>query len=250
MKPVILTTCMVLFGSACFAQVAVSSDKNPISALVVNDSNAFAAELYAKLAAEKKGNFFFSPSSIDTALAMTYAGAAGNTADQMAKTLHFTLPPDKLNPAFAELLRSLNPQDLKKGDGKPAYELVVANALWGQKGYAFKPDFTQLLQKSYGAGLNDVDFAKSDEATKTINDWVGQQTKDKIKDLIPKGTLDNLTRLVLTNAIYFKSNWAEKFAKAATKDGPFKISADKSVDVPMMHIQGQFNLVELFSNSN
>jgi serpin B len=127
---------------------------------------------------------------------------------------------------------------------KPAYQLVVANALWGQKGYAFKPDFTKLLEKSYGAGLNDVDFAQSKEAAKTINDWVAKQTKDKIKDLIPEAAITDLTRLVLTNAVYFKSNWDNKFTKAATKDAPFKLSTDKSLDVPMMHQRSHFGYVE------
>ena len=114
----------------------------------------------------------------------------------------------------------------------------------GPEGYAFKPDFTQLLLKTYGAGLNDVDFAQTEQARKAINDWVSQQTKDKIKDLIPEGVLSDATRLVLTNAIYFKSNWAEKFEKDVTRDGPFKVSADKSVDVPMMHLTHRFRYME------
>jgi serpin B len=157
-----------------------------------------------------------------------------------------------VNAPFATLLKTLNNSskvDVLDDSGKlvqqPAYELFVANALWGQKGYAFKPEFTAMLQNSYGAGLNDVDFAhQTEQARKTINDWVAQQTKDKIKDLIPQGILDNLTRLVLTNAIYFKSNWAETFTKQATKDAPFKLSADQSVDVPMMHTQKSFPYIE------
>lgn len=270
MNLVIRMTCVVLLGSACLAQLPTAPQEvtgtKPNSAYVAQSSNAFAFDLYAKLAADKKGNLFFSPSSIDTALAMTHAGAAGNTADQMAKTLHFTLPPELLDSGFAELLGILNkpPQaeDLGDTSGKPlkrlAYELVVANALWGQKGFAFKPDFTQRLKKSYGAGLNEADFATSDEATKTINDWVADQTKDRIKDLIAKGLLSGNTRLVLTDAIYFKSNWATKFEKDATKDEPFKLSPDKSVDVPMMHQIEHFSyadnddlqVVELPYNAN
>jgi serpin B len=170
----------------------------------------------------------------------------------MSKIMHVTLPPDKLSATYAQLLTQSNTlpdaHDLVDESAKPVkgppYQLVVANALWGQKGYAFKPDFTKLLETSYGAGLNNVDFGQPKEAAKTINDWAAKQTKDKIKDLIPDGAFNDLTRLVLTNAIYFKSNWADKFPKAATKDAPFKLSADKSVDVPMMHQRHHFGYME------
>lgn len=248
MKTAIIAMCTMLLTSASLAQsTPAETQATPKSNLstVVDGSNALAADLYARLATGTKGNLFFSPSSIDTALAMTYAGAAGNTADQMAKTLHFTLPPDKLNGAFAELLNTLYPQrqHIKKGL-PPAYQLVVANALWGQKGFAFKPDFTQLLQNSYGAGMNEVDFAQAEQARKTINDWVATQTRDKIKDLIAKGILDGQTRLVLTNAIYFKSDWAQKFSKSATADGQFNVTADNSATVPMMHLTHRFDYFE------
>ncbi len=203
---------------------------------VVEGSSAFAIDLYAKLAGQTKENVFFSPASVSTALSMTYAGAAGDTAKQMAKTLHFSLPGDKLHVACAELLRTLNtpPQVGEGKDKQPAYQLTIANALWGQKSYPFKDDFTQLLNRNYGAVLSELDFAQSDEARKTINDWVAKQTKDKIKDLIPEGMLNGDTRLVLTNAVYFKGKWATAFDKAATTNSPFKLLTGKSVDVPLM----------------
>lgn len=226
--------------------VCQAQDKPDVKA-VVEGGNAFAAGLYARLAQEE-GNLFFSPSSIRTALAMTYAGAGGDTAKQMASTLHFTLDSAKLHPALAELISQLNhPGTANGSDGKDiaAYDLVVSNALWGQKGFAFKPDFLGLVKARYGAPLGLVDFKSDTEAArKTINDWVAGKTKDKIKDLIAPGILDDLTRLVLTNAIYFKSNWAEKFAKEATAAGPFKLSADKPVTVPMMHRQGRYGYAE------
>ena len=245
MTTIIMAVCVVLFGSVCLADTPMADTPKEGVAAVANSSNAFATDLYAMLAAGK-GNLFFSPGSIDTALAMTYAGAAGDTAKQMAKTMHLTLAADKLGPAFADLLKQLNnPPDVGYGkDKKPAYQLVVANRLWGQKDYGFKADFLQRAQQSYGAGLNELDFAQTEEARTTINDWVAQQTKDKIKDLIPKGSLQSNTRLVLTNAIYFKSNWMEQFPKRATKDAPFKLSANKSVDVPMMHLQKHFGYME------
>jgi len=214
------------------------------------NTTAFAADLYAQLGTQK-GNLFFSPASIETALAMTYAGAKGTTAQQMAKTLHFTGTPEQVNASFAALLKTLNnPPEVTSFDEngkpvkKPAYQLVVANALWGQQGYPFQPAFTQLVEKNYGAGLNAVDYRQPEQARTTINDWVATQTKDKIKDLIVKGALTPDTRLVLTNAIYFKSNWADKFQKVATKDGPFHLSADKSLDVPLMHQRHNFGYME------
>jgi serpin B len=224
----------------------------------VVDTTAFAAELYARLAGESKGNLFFSPASIETCLAMTYAGARGNTAAQMAKALHYDNDAAKVNEAFAQLLKTLNnppevvvglvpdksgePGELVKG---PAYQLFVANALWGQQGYPFKPDFIELVQKNYGAGLNSVDFAgHTEQARKTINDWVAGQTKDRIKDLIAPGGVKSITRLVLTNAIYFKSHWQHDFNKVLTKDSPFHLSPDKSVDVPLMHQMHSFGYGE------
>jgi serpin B len=261
MKTVALIAVIACACALCLCQTnqVKPGDQKQMSAPVVNGSNNFATDLYAKLAADAKGNLFFSPGSIDTALAMTYCGASGNTADQMAKTMHFTLPADKLSSAYADLIKTLNnPPQVETVDesGKPvkgpAYQLVVANALWGQKGYAFKPDFTKLLDKSYGAGLNDVDFSQSKQAAKTINDWVALQTKDKIKDLVPQSAINSLTRLVLTNAVYFKSNWADKFQKVATKDAPFRIPFDRNItqersltiQVPTMHQRHHFGYVE------
>jgi serpin B len=242
-QPIILLAVMGLLFSICQVQAASSSES------VVQGSNTFAADLYAKLA-EQKGNIFFSPGSIHIALVMTHAGAGDSTARQMAKTLHLDLPADQLAPAINDLLTKLNNPAMASvfldGQSKevPAYQLTVANALWGQKGYGFKPDFIQLLHKFYGADLSELQFAQAEQARTTINDWVAQQTKDRIKNLIPQGQLNALTCLVLTNAIYFKSNWENKFPKAATKDGPFKLNADKSVDVPMMHLQRTLSYME------
>jgi serpin B len=255
-RAIILAACLLVTAMTCLAQA--EAPKEPAKAdgskadvaAVADGSNAFALEMYAKLASQD-GNLFFSPGSLDTALAMTYAGAAGNTAKQMAKTLHFTLEVEKLHPAFAALIDKLNHpaeitlyDDSGKNRKAPAYELTVANALWGQKGYPFRADFTKLLAASYGAAMNDVDYANTETAREVINNWVATQTKDKIKDLIAKGILTTDTRLVLTNAVYFKSNWDEKFQKAATKDGPFKLSAEKSVDVPLMHLTRHFGYME------
>jgi serpin B len=274
MKTRIILAMVMLFsvvaaGPALFLHAV--ENKKPAKqqdvAAVAKSGNDFAVDLYARLAGKSKGNLFFSPASIETALAMTYAGARGRTGEQMYLALHLPITTtmehlrseggypapwkkvqkpwgqDRLHPAFGSLLRQLN-TPLKDYRGKPAYQLIVSNALWGQKGYPFRKEFTQLVKANYGAGLNDVNFNKPGQACGTINDWVAEKTKDKIKDLIPQGVLTPLTRLVLTNAIYFKSNWASEFKKRATKDGPFHLSAEKQITVPLMNQQKRFGYME------
>ncbi len=172
---------------------------------------------------------------------MTRAGTRGDTAAEMDKTLHFDLPQDKLNAGFADLIKQIN----GAADQKRAYELRTANALWGQKGYAFNPDFLKTAKDDYGGGLNDVDFVgATEQARKAINDWVEEQTKQKIKDLLKPGSLTVDTRLVLTNAIYFNGTWADPFKKDATHDEPFRLGADKKVDAPLMHQTGHYGYLD------
>jgi serpin B len=204
-------------------------------AAVVKGDTEFALRLYGQLGKEE-GNLFFSPFSISTALAMTYAGARGDTADEMAKALDFTVSQDRLHPAFAAVLAQIN-----EGGKKRGYQLSVANALWGQQGFGFLPDFLNLTRDRYGAGLHEVDFVNATEAArKLINAWVEKETQDKIKDLLPPGVLTVDTRLVLTNAIYFKGFWAEKFKKEFTHEEPFKTSASTTVKVPLMQRTGDY----------
>ncbi|MCK4307062.1 serpin family protein [candidate division WOR-3 bacterium] len=220
-----------------YETVALSDVTDADKKTVVDGNNMFALELYTELK-EQEGNLFFSPYSISTALAMTYAGARGNTEKQMAEVLHFELSQKCLHPTFHSLISQLNAQ----GKG---YQLNIANALWGQKGYGFLEEFLELTKANYGAGLNEVDFVRDAEsARKTINAWVEEQTKDKIKDLIKPGILDALTVLVLTNAIYFKGNWASQFKKKETKDSKFYVRANKTVKVPMMYQKEKFKYME------
>jgi serpin B len=213
-------------GEVVFAQENAAPEKQ-----VAKGNTEFALDLYGKLKddEDKKGkNIFFSPFSISSALAMTYAGARGNTAKQMADVLHFD-DDQKLHPAFAALINKL---DVGKQKG---LELNIANALWGQQGYRFLDEFVALNNKNYGAGLKTVDFKDAtEEARQTINKWVEKQTKDKIKDLFKPGVLGPLTRLVLTNAIYFKGDWVKKFDKRLTKNQNFFVTANKKVRTPMM----------------
>jgi serpin B len=207
---------------------------------LAQSNNRFAADLYARLS-EKEGNLFFSAYSISTALAMTYAGAEGQTEKQMAEVLRFSLPEQHLHAAFASLRASSHP-----ADGKTArFQLRVANRLWGQRGYHFLPEFQETVKANYGGELAPVDFAGQAEAARqTINAWVETETEQKIRDLIPSGMLDATTRLVLTNAIYFKGAWTEEFKKEATKDAPFHATAQEQVSVPMMQQTHRFRYGE------
>jgi serpin B len=201
-----------------------------VEALVAGKS-AFAFDLYQALA-EEGGNLFFSPFSISAALAMTYAGARGETERQMTDTLHFTLPQDRLHPAFNALDTGLVGRD--QGED---FQLRIANALWGQKGHSFLEGFLDMLAVNYGAGLRLLDFAADPEgARQVINEWVSEQTEERIKDLIPQGGVDAATRLVLANAIYFFGKWAHPFDASRTRDGVFYTLDGREMLVPMMRM--------------
>jgi serpin B len=198
---------------------------------VVKGNNEFALALFEQLRA-KEGNLFFSPYSISDALAMTAAGARGETLEQMAKTLHLSADPAQVAPAFQKLIETLN------GDPKfRTYQLSVANALWGQKGYHFLPEFLKQTETNFHAGLQQVDFAgDAEKARQTINQWVAEQTKDKIKALLQQGTVRADTRLVLTNAIYFKAAWESAFNEKATTKEDFLLPGGKKLtETPLMH---------------
>ena len=201
---------------------------------LVEGNTAFAFDLYHALQQTGDGNVFYSPYSISSALAMTYAGARGETAQQMAATLHFTLPQERLHPAFNALDLALTSRG--QGAQGQGFRLHLVNALWGQQGYAFRPEYLDTLAQNYGAGLRLVDFAHDPEAARaTINDWVRQQTEGRIAHLLPPGSIDTLTRLALTNAVYFKAAWAAPFEKQRTTEGPFHLLDGGQVTVPLMH---------------
>lgn len=224
------------------ASVAISDrsrDLHPAAgpedvAALANGNAAFAFDLYHVLSAQE-GNLFFSPYSISVALAMTYAGAAGDTASQMGSALHFTLPPDQLHPAFNAYSLDLQDRAEAVEEGTP-FELSIANSLWGQQGFGFLPEFLDLLAMNYGAGMRLVDYGADPEAARqAINQWVSDETRERIRNLIPSGAIDELTRLVLANAIYFKAAWLHPFEPATTAAAPFHRLDGSTVDVPMMH---------------
>lgn len=247
----------LLAGVSCSKPAAPKEPDPDDLAAIVKSGNDFAWKLYRKLA-EDNGNLFFSPGSIHTALAMTYAGARGNTARQMFDVLSFPVQPATPSPAAATAPAGATSKPapwsqrriheacgylvsrLSAGK-KTGYEIYLANALWGQKGYPWLEEFLATTRANYGAGLREVDFAgQTEKARRTINTWVEEQTKDKVTELIAKDMLTRVTTLVLTNAIYFKGDWASKFKTANTRDEPFKISPERSVKVAMMNQTAKF----------
>ncbi len=217
------------------------------SQALVSGNQQFAFDLYQTLLASNSGNIFYSPHSISEALAMTWAGAKTTTETDMAQTLHFTLPQDRFHPAFDRLdldlaTRAQNAADQSDMKG---FKLNIVNAIWGQKNYTFLPAFLDVLKQNYGAGLRILDFIKEPEESRTtINDWVADQTNQKIKDLIPEGVIDDATRMVLTNAIYFNAAWKYKFEKTATVNSTFNNLTGNPSTVPMMHLLEPFKYGE------
>ena len=197
---------------------------------LVSGNTDFALRLYQRLSREE-GNLFFAPYSISTALAMTYAGARGETEGQMARTLGFSLPQAELHPAFNALS-----QELGRGEETEGFRLHLANALWGQTGYSFRQEFLDLLARSYGAGMELVDYTRDPEgARRAINEWAEKKTEGKIKDLVPRGEINEATRLVLANAVYFDAKWLHPFRKASTGRAPFALPSGRKVEVDTMH---------------
>ncbi len=206
--------------------------KKDLAAVDVPSANAqFACDLYAKLA-EKPGNVFISPYSISTALQMTWAGARGDTAAKMAAVLHLPNEPALVHPVVGDLLGKLEEVNKTKG-----CRVAIANRLFGQQGEPFRPEFLDLIDKSYGGGLERMDFVHDSEGSrKAINAWVEKKTEEKIKDLLAPPDIDRLTVLVLANAIYFKGDWETQFDKKLTakdlfRDSLYKDRLPPSVDM-------------------
>ena len=226
-------------------------------ATLVDGNTDFALALHRELVAESPNeNAFVSPYSISTALAMTWAGAHGQTESDMAETLRFALEQDDLHLTFESLAAAVEPPrpapaeagttgttETTEDDGmeQAQFQLRTANALWGQDGFPFRESFVETLAAHYAAGMHEVDFRADPETSReTINDWVEDQTEGKIEDLLPEGVIDTLTRLVLTNAIYFQAKWQHPFSEGNTEDGTFRNLDGSTVEVPMMTTNDKF----------
>ncbi len=242
----ILISVAMLLG---LASPALAGDDD--SRTVAKGNTAFALDLYSRLK-EQPGNFFFSPFSVTAALVMTMAGARGNTETEMAKVLRQDLSRDRLHPALGSLIRDLNSRKVKadeEGDpnaaGKPAFELVLANSLFGQKGFTFLPEFIEGNRKAYDAGFSELDFKADPEKSRlAINAWVAEKTRKRVTDILAPGMVKTDTRLALANALYFIAQWAAPFKVEATQEGTFRLDAKDSVKVPFMHKMDSYRIAE------
>lgn len=250
--PTLLAATLVAGTFACTADTTPASsepeqvrssltrNRNPVVSepdqkTFVNDNTAFTFDLYRQIAKDNVGqNIVFSPHSISTALAMTYAGAGGKTESEMKAALHFSLPSDRLHTAFNWL-------DLELGKRQGAdLALHVDNALFGDKASKFEAPFLDALALNYDAGMNVVDFRKAPEpARDLINRWVQKRTEDRIANLLPQGSIDDSTRLVLVNTIFMDAKWQTPFTKDATRPATFHGQrGDRQVDT--MHATGSY----------
>ena len=219
--------------------IPVATAKMTNQRILVQGNTAFALNLYAKLKAVK-GNIIFSPYGVSTAMAMTYAGAAGKTKAQMKRALGFGLPPLLLHPTFKELGRSLT-----VGQKTGVWQLFIANALWPQRGYRFQARFLNLITANYGFRILPQNFrANPPRAVLNINRWVDHQTKGKIKKLLRPKDVTTSTRLVLTGAVYFKGAWMKRFDPRLTVKRPFFITPQKSVTVRMMRLAAKLRYAQ------
>ena len=222
-------------------RVAQPSTSTADDQAVVDGNTDFAFDLYQSLRTSS-GNLVYSPYSISLAFAMAYGGARGETASQIAHVLHYTLPDSQFPPAFNDLDLELaqRPAQIMDVDPSERFSLNIANALWGQQDWSFLPQYLGLLATNYGAGMHLADFQKApDSARQQINNWVADQTQKKIQNLVPPGAIDEATRLVLVNAIYYKAFWEYPFDANLTGPGPFTLLDGSPVNVPMMSNEGQ-----------
>ena len=205
------------------------------------DSNQFAFDLYSNLKDAEEGNIFFSPYSISTALAMTCEGARGQTAEEIQSVFHFPGEDSTRRSSFAAIYNQLNKPNVE-------YELHTANALWVQKDYLLLDEYIETIESYYAGKATNLDFVgETEQARQTINSWVEDKTNDKIKELFSQGTLNQFTRLVITNAIYFKGTWVKQFDETRTREEDFRMSPGSVVQVPMMRRTGEdaeFNYAE------
>lgn len=245
-RHVITVAVMVVFLAGLNVQVQAEEDEaGGTASELVQGNTTFALELYQALR-QGEGNLLYSPYSISQALVMTYAGAGGDTARQMAEVLHLTPPDEALFTAF----RTLDEQLAERGgrargmDGE-GFRLTVVNALWGQEDYLFRQEFLALLEQSFGTGVQWANFAQEPEASRTvINDWVAQQTNGRITDLLSERAVTNNTRLVLTNAIYFNAAWQRPFSENRTSPRPFTLLDGAEIEVPTMVQTNRFAYVQ------
>ncbi len=230
----------LLLGATRAIHASARTDDAP---QLIDGATAFALDLYGNLVKNDDGNLLFSPYSISQALAMTYAGAEGQTAEQMASTLHFTLDQHTLPAAFQTLNDDLVTRGTANASeyGDPARALYIANGLWGEQTFPFSPEFSQELAEYYGAPLQPAEFKNDPDGVRAaIDAWVADHTEGKIDGIVPEGALTPDSRLVLANAIYFYGGWLQTFDESATADDDFHLADGSTASVPFMYQQDEF----------
>lgn len=221
--------CAQLSGNSSSQRQSNPSADTLSNADVAHANNQFAFNLYQQLNREE-GNVFVSPYSISTAMGMTYTGASGETRKEISGVFGFHRDNKKHARGFASLQQHFSELDQEQ------IRLRIANGLWGQKDYDFKDAFLNLNREYFSARVENVDFRdQASRVRREINQWVEEQTQDKIQDLISEGVLDRMTRLVLVNAIYFYGNWEHPFSENSTSEGDFFIQPGRKIQVPFMH---------------
>ncbi len=208
---------------------------------LADDTTKFAAAFYQQIR-QKDANIIYSPFSISLALSMTLAGAETTTEEAMMEALQYSLPEDQVHPAFNALLLAIKASEQEKPEESEGseFQLNIANSIWGQSGYPFKSTFLDILARHYDAGMYNVDYLSDPEtARELINQWIEEETEDKIQDLIPPGAINELTRLVLANAIYFNGSWRFPFNENATEPAPFYLLDGSEVSAEMMKLSGE-----------
>ncbi len=222
-----------------------SGATNLVKDFLISSSNNFGFNFYRKINSVKNSeNTFFSPYSISSALSMVYEGANGETAEQIGEVFGFTADSSARRAANAAIYNDLNSTSEK-------FTLQVANSLWAEKSYVFLDEYISVLKNYYAAEANNLDFFNNpDESRKTINSWVEEKTKNKIKDLFPSRSIENDTKLVLANAIYFKGKWADQFDKENTEKSDFYIDVSNAIQVDMMNRSGEDSKYNYFENTD
>jgi len=235
MKKIILS--FVIFAS--ITSLAQNQTNAPEINSIAKANNQFAFDLYAKMSEKEKGNLFYSPFSLSSALAMTYAGAGSTTALEMGKVLHF----QPNSPVFHQNFGAYLAKIAANAEGNIEFE--IANRIWVEQSVKFEEEFLERIKESYSGGVEKANFIANYEATRVlINAWVEQKTKERIKDLIPKGILNSDTRMVLVNAIYFKGDWLHPFDSLDTKDDVFHVGNGKDITAKFMHQTGHFKYAD------
>jgi serpin B len=238
----ILSTLLTACGGAP-EQVTKSSlirEKSPSVAgndlqTLVDGNNSFALDIYQSLHSES-GNLILSPFSMSLALAMTYAGARGDTASQMEDVLHFTQGQEKTHTAFNALDLALESDPINLDKDQEPLKLNIANGVWAEQTYGFLPEYLDTIALNYGAGIHLADFVNNfEQERKGINDWVSDKTEDRINDLLPDGSVSGDTRMVLVNAIYFKADWLNQFEADSTYDAAFHLLDGTEITTPTMN---------------